>query len=136
MRDADLLVAVAQAAGDAQLSAEGYQRRAELVANLLADLAVPGVTLEGHYAAVQGRRAGYRVHLASGAVYIGPTHHLCIVPDHVGEQPDNIYLPFLDEGNPKLVEIISKILFLANDQAIRDPSILAQIATANAAQGR
>ena len=37
-----------------------------------------------------------------------------------------IFLPFADD-DPKTAEIMSKILLLAEDQKIKDPSILSQI---------
>ena len=38
-----------------------------------------------------------------------------------------IFLPFLGD-DPKTAEIISKIVFLAEDSKIKDPNILLQIA--------
>jgi hypothetical protein len=37
------------------------------------------------------------------------------------------YLPFEDGGDPISSELVSKVLLLANDKAITDPTILAQI---------
>lgn len=48
MRDADLVVSVAQRQGNICLSAETYQQRSNLVELLLADLGIPNVTVEGH----------------------------------------------------------------------------------------
>src|SRR4029450_4845832 len=62
MRDADLVVSVAQRAGESLISAEAYQRRAELVTALLQDLGLRGVRTDGHFAFVQGKLATYRVH--------------------------------------------------------------------------
>jgi len=127
MRDADLVVAVAQRAGEAVLSAEMYQRRAELLRALIDDLGLPGVTTEGHFAFVRGTLASYRVHLGSAAIHIEPGQYLCIVPATWGRTHPQLFLPFADEGDTKISEVISKVLLLARDDRIRDQTILRQI---------
>jgi hypothetical protein len=42
------------------------------------------------------------------------------------QQRGRIFLPFADD-DPKTAEIVSKVLLLANDKAIQDPTILEQI---------
>lgn len=126
MRDADLVVSVAQRDQDGLLSQEAYLRRGELVRSVLDDLGLPGVTIDGHYARVQGKLARYRVHLASATIHIDPGNYLCIVPDRTA-RPDRLYLPFADEGDPKAREVLSKVILLANDHLIKDQSILHQI---------
>lgn len=130
MRDADLIVSVAQRSGEARLSAEAYQRRGELVTALLEELGLPGVRVEGHFAYVQGRLARYRVHLGSAAIHIEPGNYLCIVPAGWGQRHEQLFLPFADEGDAKTSEAISKILLLLNDDKIKDESILRQIRAA------
>jgi len=129
MRDADLIVSVAQAEeGQGLWSPESFQRRAELVTALVGDLGLKGVRCEGHFAYITGKRASYRVHLGSAVIHIDPGNYLCIVPDRTGSaKADVLFLPFAD-AEPKASEVISKILFLANDDQIRDKGILAQIA--------
>jgi hypothetical protein len=127
MRDADLLVSVAQREGEAALSEEAYQRRGELVTALLDELALPGVTIEGHFARVQGKLARYRVHLGSAAIHIEPGNYLCVVPASWGRRHERLFLPFADEGDAKVSEVISKVLLLAADDTITDQSILQQI---------
>jgi hypothetical protein len=127
MRDADLVVSVAQRDGENRLSEEAYQRKGELVKFLLADLGLPGVTIEGHFARVPGKLARYRVHLGSAAIHIEPGHYLCIVPQRWGQRHESLFLPFADRGDAKISEVISKILMLVNDDKIKDESILAQI---------
>ncbi len=127
MRDADLVVSVAQRDGAVRLSPEGYQRRGELVQALLTELGLPNVTVDGHFARIQGRRADYRVHLGSGAIHIEPGNHLCIVPASWGTDADGLFLPFADEGDRQVSIVVSKILLLAQDDQITDPTILAQI---------
>ncbi|WP_295457988.1 DUF4132 domain-containing protein [uncultured Thiodictyon sp.] len=129
MRDADLIVSVAQAEeGQGIWSPESFQRRAELVTALVGDLGLKGVRCEGHFAHIIGKRASYRVHLGSAVIHIDPGNYLCIVPDRtVSATADVLFLPFAD-AEPKASEVISKILFLANDDQIRDKGILVQIA--------
>jgi hypothetical protein len=127
MRDADLIVSVAQRNGEAQLSNEAYARRGDLVRALLDDLGLPGVTVEGHFAHVQGKLARYRVHLGSAVIHIEPGNYLCIVPDRWGQKHEKLFLPFADENDSKTSEVISKILLLLADHQIKDESILRQI---------
>jgi hypothetical protein len=127
MRDADLVVSVAQREGEGRLSAEAYQRRGELVATLLAELGLPGVTVDGHFARVRGKLADYRVHLGSAAIHIEPGNYLCVVPARWGRRHERLFLPFVDEGDAKVGEVVSKVLLLANDDRIEDEAILRQI---------
>ncbi len=127
MRDADLVVSVAQRDGTQRLSEETYQRRAELVRTLLDDLRLPGVRIEGHFAYVEGKLARYRVHLASAVIQIAPGYALCVVPDRWGRSHQRLFLPYADEGDAKVSELLSKILLLLEDDKIKDASIRGQI---------
>lgn len=136
MRDADLVVSVAHLepgdtpSGASPVSAEAYERRADLIRALLADLGLPGVRVDGHFAFVEGKLASYRVHLASGAIHVDPGGHICVVPQGWGRaREDSLFLPFAepDRADRTMVEIMSKILLLLADDKIEDPSILAQI---------
>jgi hypothetical protein len=127
MRDADLIVSVGQSEGDSNLSPEAYAQRGQLVTSLLADLSLPGVRIEGHFAYVKGKLADYRVHLGSAVIHIDPGNYLCIVPDRWGKTHDRLFLPFADASDAKISEVISKILLLLQDDKIKDGSILSQI---------
>ena len=85
------------------------------------------LTVEGHFAYVQGKLARYRVHLGSAVIHIEPGNYLCIVPDRWGKTHDKLFLPFADEHDSKISEVISKILLLLADDRIKDESILRQI---------
>ncbi|MCW1924991.1 DUF4132 domain-containing protein [Luteolibacter arcticus] len=131
MRDLDLFVSVAHTVGGAgSPSAELMAQRFELLRGLVGRLKLPGVSLDGHFARIEGQLATYRVHLASGAVFLGEGRHLCIVPETSWKQPPDLYLPFLEEDDRRIAEIFSKILMLSKDTAIKDPQILSQIAAA------
>ncbi|MBX6342929.1 MAG: hypothetical protein IRY97_10760 [Thermomicrobiaceae bacterium] len=127
MRDADLVVSVAQRDGAVRLSTEGYQRRGELVRALVSEIDLPNVAVDGHFARIEGRRASYRVHLASGTIHIEPGNYLCIVPKSWETPADGLYIPFADEGDRQVSVVVSKVLLLARDDQITDPRILAQI---------
>ncbi len=127
MRDADLVVAVAQREGERVLSKEAYESRAQLITALLDDLGLPNVRTEGHFAYVTGKLADYRVHLGSAVIHIDPGNYLCIVPAKWGMTHEKLFLPFADEKDGKISEVISKILLLIADDKIKDESILRQI---------
>lgn len=127
MRDADLVVSVAQRDGEGIMSHEVFQRRGELVTALLNELGLPGVTIDGHHARVVGKLASYRVHLGSATIHIEPGSYLCVVPDRWGKTHRDLFLPFADAGDDKISEVISKVLLLINDSKIKDQSILRQI---------
>lgn len=140
MRDADLVVSVAP--GDPEGvaryrgamshhadSSETIEARRQLVTALMRNLDIEGVEVDGNQARVKGRLASYRVHLGSGAIHIEPANHLCIVPSGWGTRKD-IFLPFIDDGDRLISEVVSKILLLTMDHKIKDESILAQIRSA------
>lgn len=154
-RDADLTVSVAQVIDEDEfdeidefdefddlivpteddpryVSTETLEYRAKLVTALLQGLGLQGVSCEGRFANVQGRRAQYRVHLASAAVHILPGNYLCIVPDRLVGKSGTLYLPFADT-DARMAEILSKILLLLRDDQIKDESITLQIDAALAA---
>jgi hypothetical protein len=127
MRDADLIVSVAQREGETWLSNESYTRRGSLVMALLADMDVSGVTIDGHFAHVQGKLANYRVHLGSAVIHIEPGNAQIIVPDRWGQKHEKLFLPSADDRDSKLSEVIGKILLLLEDDTITDESLLRQI---------
>jgi uncharacterized protein DUF4132 len=127
MRDADLVVSVAQREGEAKLSNETFEQRGSLVKALLDDLGLSGVTIDGHFAYVQGKMARYRVHLGSAVIHIEPGNYLCIVQDRWGMKHEKLFLPFADEHDAKISEVISKIFLLLADDKIKDETILQQI---------
>jgi hypothetical protein len=130
MRDADLAVSVAQRGDEGYFSAEMYQNRADVIRALVEQLSIDGVSVEEHFVRVEGKRAVYRIHLGSSNVFIEPGHHICIVPERRVAAAEEIYLPFSDTADRKAAELVSKLILLANDDRIEDPSILSQIENA------
>jgi hypothetical protein len=102
------------------------ETRRDLLTRLLPRLATGGrCTVDGRFLHVQGSRHSYRIHLGSGNVLIAPENrYLCIVPSQRTTAPDS-FLPF--DGDRMLSVILSKVLLLANDTKITDPTILSQL---------
>jgi predicted DNA-binding WGR domain protein len=106
------------------LSESGKVRR-EAIQNLLPSLPnAKQMTLEKNHLVVRGTIAAYCIHLQSGAVFKKESYqHVCIVAK---ASPSDKSLTML-VGDPMLSLIVSKALLLANDDKIKDKSILNQI---------
>ena len=126
MRDVDLAVSVAHAGGvDPETSHSTIEMRAALVEFTLPLFKLKNVMIEKSHAHIKGKYGDYSVHLGSGVVHkLGGTM-ISILPVH-SQHRGKLFLPFVDD-DPKTAEIITKILFLAEDVKIKDPSILEQI---------
>lgn len=126
MRDVDLAVSVAHAGGvDPETSHSTIEMRQAIATCNLELFGFQNVTIKDSHALIHGTRADYNVHLGSGVVHQEGGAMLHILPVH-SQQRGRIFLPFVDE-DPKTAEIMSKIVLLAEDQKIKDPSILEQI---------
>ena len=126
MRDLDLVVSVAHAGGvDPEASASTVEMRARLLRETCTLLRLTNVALKNTHAVIDGALAHYSVHLGSGTVHRLPGGALCVVPvpaQHRGR----LFLPFADD-DPKTAEVLAKVLLLARDQDIQDPTVLEQI---------
>lgn len=128
MRDLDLVVSVAHRGGvDPETTASTVEMRSALIRETCALLKVQNVELQSRYAAISGKLGNYTVHLGSGIVHVQPGGSLCIIPVH-SQHRGRLFLPFADD-DPKTAEITSKVLLLARDSEIKDPTILEQIFT-------
>lgn len=126
MRDLDLMVSVAHRGGvDPEATASTIEMRTALLTETLRLLKIGNVRLKEQYAFVDGKIGNYNVHLGSGTVHRQPGGSLCIIPVH-SQHRGRIFLPFAD-NDPKTAEIMSKILLLAQDDKIKDPTILEQL---------
>lgn len=126
MRDLDLVVSVAHVGGvDPEASASTIEMRTALISETCHMLGLEQVRLKNKHALIDGSLNNYSVHLGSGVVHQQPGGYLCLVPVH-SQRRGRIFLPFADD-DPKTAEIISKVLLLAQDNKIKDPSILEQI---------
>ncbi|NIK60113.1 DUF4132 domain-containing protein [Kribbella shirazensis] len=111
--------------GFGELSAAGEIRR-EVLQQLVPRLAIADrCEFEDRYLTVRGDLRTYRIHLGSGNILMSPNdQYLCIVAARDG-QAQKLFLPFDDD--PVLSLVLSKAFLLANDTAIEDPTITAQI---------
>jgi hypothetical protein len=126
MRDLDLLVSVAHSGGvDPEATASTVEMRAALVSETCELLGLTNVTLKGSHVLIAGTRGNYNVHLGSAVVHRQPGGALCIIPVHA-QHRGRIFLPFAD-NDPKTAEVITKVITLARDQEIKDPTILEQL---------
>jgi len=149
MRDVDLFVGVASVGNDpawqdggpggryrdywqgysfGELSATAQTRR-EVLATLLPRLKLRDrASLADRFLVVRGDLRTYKIHLGSGNILMEPNdQYLCIVPDRSTAKADDgpMLLPF--EGDQTLSVILSKAFLLADDKAIKDPTITRQI---------
>ena len=126
MRDVDLVVSVAHVGGvDPEASQSSIEMRAVLLTETLRLFKLNNVKIEGNHAIVKGSLGDYSVHLGSAVVHQLPGLHLSILPVH-SQHRGRLFLPFADD-DPKSAELISKVLLLAKDNEIKDPTILSQL---------
>ena len=126
MRDVDLAVSVAHAGGvDPETSHSTIEMRAAILGFTLPLFRLSNVKIEGSHAHIDGKLASYTVHLGSGVIHKRGGAMIAVLPVH-SQQRGRLFLPFADD-DPKTAEIISKVLFLAEDSKIKDPSVLEQI---------
>jgi Family of unknown function (DUF5724)/Domain of unknown function (DUF4132) len=126
MRDIDLVVSVAHVGGvDPEASHSSIEMRAVLLRETLRLFKVGNVEIKQNHALITGKMANYSVHLGSGVVHQVPGRYLSILPVH-SQHRGRLFLPFADD-DPKSAEVMSKVLLLAKDDKIQDPTILTQI---------
>ena len=126
MRDVDLAVSIAHVGGvDPETSHSTIQMRQAILEFTLPLFKLTNVSFNGNFAIVKGQLANYSIHLGSGNVHQinGAQIALSVVPS---QHRGRLFLPFVDD-DPKTAEIITKVLFFAEDKTIKDPFILNQI---------
>jgi hypothetical protein len=127
MRDLDLVVSVAHVGGvDPEATQSTVQMRADLLRETCRLLKLANVKLDSRHALIEGGYGRYSVHLGSGVVHKQPGGALCVVAVNA-QHRGRLFLPFADD-DPRTAEVISKVLLLARDREIQDPTILQQIA--------
>ena len=102
--------------------------RASLLRETTQLLKMTNVRIEKNHALIEGQLGQYTVHLGSGTVHRMPGGSVCIVPVHALHR-GRLFLPFADD-DPRTAEVTSKILMLARDNEIQDPTILQQLLNA------
>ncbi|HEY9260941.1 DUF4132 domain-containing protein [Chitinophaga sp.] len=126
MRDIDLVVSVAHVGGvDPEASHSSIEMRSVLLKETLRLFKVNNVTVSGNHARIKGQHGDYSVHLGSAVAHQLPGKYLSVLPVH-SQHRGRIFLPFIDD-DPKSAELIAKVLLLAKDHEIQDPTILQQL---------
>lgn len=126
MRDVDLAISVAHAGNvDPETSHSTIEMRAALVELTMPMFKLDNVKVQGTHAHIDGQFGSYTVHLGSGVIHKKGGSMISVLPVH-SQHRGKLFLPFADD-DPKTAEIITKILFFAQDSKIKDPSILSQI---------
>lgn len=126
MRDLDLVVSVAHRGGvDPEASASTLEMRAALVKETCSLLKLTNVRLKDNFAFIKGSLGEYTVHLGSAITRKVPGEMLFIVAVQAAHR-GRLFLPFAD-NDPRTAEVMSKVLLLARDKEIKDPSIIEQL---------
>lgn len=84
-------------------------------------------SFDGKFLKIKGTKRTYKIHIGSTNILMEPNdQYLCIVPARGKDaKTENIFLPF--EGDRGLSLILSKAFLLAEDDKIKDQTILSQI---------
>ena len=118
----DLVVSVAHIGGvDPEASASTVEMRSSILRETCRLMKLNNVQIQGCYALINGEIGTYSVHLGSAIVHRQPGGALCILPVS-SQHRGRLFLPFVDD-DPKTAEIMSKVLLLAKDKEIQDPTI-------------
>ncbi|MDR1701990.1 MAG: DUF4132 domain-containing protein, partial [Sporomusaceae bacterium] len=126
MRDVDLVVSVAHVGGvDPLASHSTTEMRSVIVTESMRLLQVKNIEVTAKHVKITGTYGEYSVHLGSGLAHRSGSGAIHILPVH-SQHRGKIFLPFLDE-DPKTAEIVAKVLLLAKDKEIKDPTIMSQI---------
>lgn len=126
MRDVDLAVSAAHAGSvDPETSHSTIEMRSVLVEQTMPLFHFKNVTIKGSFAHIEGKLGKYNIHLGSGVIHQEGGAQIAVLPVH-SQSRGRLFLPFVDE-DPKTAEILTKIIFFAEDDKIKDPSILNQI---------
>ena len=125
MRDVDLVVSVAHVGGvDPEASHSTMQMRGALARESARLFKLSNIRVKERHILIKGKLGDYSIHLGSGIVSRGglQLNIIAVQSQHRGR----VFLPFIDD-DPKSAEIISKMRLLAEDDKIKDPTILGQI---------
>jgi hypothetical protein len=126
LRDADLLVSRAAAGDFGFTSEETLRLRATLVRYLARTLGLTTIYVadDAPHALVEGTRAIYRVHLASGSVLLEESRRHLEAGMVFGRAVDDWLGEGMDAGTARVLGVIAT---LSRDEVIGDPAFLAQL---------
>ena len=123
MRDVDMTVSIAFVGGVDPETGNSTKELCAAIVKCTANLMkFKNVTVSDNFIHVKGALADYTIHLGSGNVRQVGGVEIPIIPVH-SQHRGKLYLPFMDE-DPKTVEIVSKMVLLAEDNKLKDPTIL------------
>lgn len=126
MRDLDLVVSVAHVGEvDPEASQSSIELRASIVKETARLFKLNNLDVKGNHVLIKGDLAEYSVHLGSTNCHViaGPEMSIIAVP---AQHRGRMFLPFVDD-DPKTAELLAKVLLLARDKKIKDPTILKHI---------
>jgi hypothetical protein len=125
MRDVDLVVSVAHVGDvDPEASHSTMEMRSFLAKESAKLFKLDNVEVKTRNILIKGSITDYSIHLGSGMVQSNGIQLsiIAVQSQHRGR----VFLPFID-SDPKSAEIISKMKMLAEDNKIKDPTVLRQI---------
>ncbi len=123
MRDLDLVVSVAYVGGvDPLRNHTTLEMRKRILEHNLNLFKIKNYEFKEKYVIIKGSLGEYTIHLGSGVVSVMGKGMLPMTPVH-SQKRGQIFLPFVDE-DPKTSEILTKVLMLAEDNKLKDPTIL------------
>lgn len=101
------------------------QTRQAVLERMLPNLKIADrAKIDGRYLVIKGKLRTYKIHLSSASILMAPNdQYLCIVPAPGKSTP--LFIPF--EQDTQLAAILSKAFLLADDDKIKDRTILSQI---------
>jgi len=109
---------------DFELAMSTTEIRQEVLKSLIQIIGLTNISFLKDNIKVQGTYGSYLINIRTGLVFMDGKGNLLIKTIYSNEVP--ILLDFVDE-DPMTADIISKAIYLANDEKIKDPSILNQI---------
>jgi hypothetical protein len=126
LRDADLLASRAAAGELGYTSEQTLQLRATLVRHLARTLGLTTIYVaeDSRHALVEGSRAMYRVHLASGSAFLEESRRHLDTGPVTSEAFRDLVAESMDTITARIVGLIGA---LANDHQITDPDFLSQL---------
>jgi hypothetical protein len=126
MRDIDIASYKSRAFEESfSISHAIVEARIAIARETLSMKSIKNVSFQAEYAHIKGCLDTYLVQMGTGAVYNHRMTELYVPPD-INRSARRIFLPF--EGcDPQTIDILSNIIFFANDKKINDINLLEQI---------
>ena len=127
-RDLDLVVGVASIGEDRTgVVPSTLAARRELVTRSLPALGLGDrARVEGRVVHVKGELHEYRVHIGSARVHVLPSERAIVFPE--GERAPEVHLPEEATRDPRVLEVLRRVLVLAGDAFVTDPELAQQLA--------